>query len=51
MSETLKTILILLILSISGLICSFLCFLSQYKREIWQTLTNTQEDKKEAKND
>lgn len=51
MGEPLNSILSFIILSISGLICSFLCILSAHKREIWQALTNTQEDKEEARND
>ena len=44
MNDLLETIVILLITGIIGFLCSFLCVLSSFKKELWETIKERDEN-------
>ena len=44
MSDLLETIIILLITGIMGIICPFLCFFTSFKKELWETIEERDEN-------
>lgn len=46
MNDLIETIIILLIASIMGFLCSFLCLLASFKKELWETIEEREKNER-----